>query len=403
MLLASKSERGKLEREKMEQPTQMNDLCRQKLLGYAESFQELANSFDDTYLGMAKDRESILEEYRHQESKRVICDNLSQMAQIMERVATKELEYWPMEPRYCRLVTRALREEGIMVENLCYLPCGNGQQAIGMTLWTMEKGGIPVAEVVDMLSVLLRRPLQISATSPYLVDKTSRSFLFVEEAKYIALTGFAKVVRENEMISGDSYAFLESERGKMTIMLSDGTGSGEKAGRDSGKVLDLMEKMLEAGYTTKSALHLVNSALYAKNEDGNHPTIDICNVDLHRGNCEFFKIGGAVSFLKRGDSAEVIEWNHLPLGIFQSIEAESVSKQLQDGDFIIMMSDGVLDAFGEEDYRERLLYTIEGMKEQNPGEFAEKLLHMAICACGGRIGDDMTVIVAGIWENSAIS
>lgn len=254
-----------------------------------------------------------------------------------------------------------------------------------------------------MLSVLLRRPLQVSTVSPYLVDSTSRTFLFVEEAKYIALTGFAKVVRENEVVSGDSYTFLESEKGKMTIMLSDGTGSGEKAGRDSGKVLDLLEKMLEAGYTTKAALHLINSALYARGEDGNHPTIDVCNLDLYQGTCEFFKVGGAISFLKRGDVAEPIEMNQLPLGIFQTIDVECVSKQLQDGDFIIMMSDGVLDAFGEDDYEERLLYAIEGMGEQNPGEIAEKLLHMAICACQGRISDDMTVIVAGIWENSAIS
>lgn len=398
MLLTSKIERGR-----NEQPTQINDLCRQKLLGYAESFQELANSFDDTYVGTAGDRSKCLEEKRSWENKRVIYDNLSEMAQIMERVATQELQYKPMEPRYCRLLTRALQEEGINVENLCYLPCDNGQQAIGMTLWTMEKGGIPIPEVEDMLSVLLRRPLQASAVSPYLIDKISRSFIFVEEAKYIALTGYAKVVRENEIVSGDNYAFFESEKGKMTILLSDGTGSGEKAGKDSGRVLDLMEKMLEAGYSTESALNLMNSVLYAKGEDSNHPTIDICNLDLYQGTCEFFKVGGALSFLKRGKSAEVIEMNQLPLGIFQKIQVERIFKQLQDGDFVIMMSDGVLDAFGEDDYEETLLHVIEEITEQNPGEIAEKLLHLAIHSCEGHICDDMTIIVVGMWENSAIS
>lgn len=389
--------------EKQKQTTQINEFCRQKLLGYAESIQELANSFEDKFVGTGTDRLSLLEERRSWENRRVIYHNLSEMAQIMKKVAKEDLQYEPMEARYQRLLIRALREEGILAENLCYVPCDNGQKAVGMTLWTMEKGGIPTTEAEDMLSVLLHRPLQASAVSPYLIDRQSRSFIFVEEAKYIALTGFAKVVRESEVISGDSYAFLESQKGKMTILLSDGTGSGEKAGKDSGEVLDLLEKMLEAGYSIESALQLVNSALYARGEDGNHPTIDVCNLDLYQGKCDFLKVGGTLSFLKRGETAESVEISNLPLGIFQNIQVEKLSKQLQDGDFVIMMSDGVLDAFGEDDYEDTLLHAIEEITEQNPAEIAEKLLHFAIHSCGGHIRDDMTIIVAGMWENSTIS
>lgn len=187
----------------------------------------------------------------------------------------------------------------------------------------------------------------------------------------------------------------------MTILLSDGTGSGEKAGRDSGQVLDLMEKMLEAGYGINSAVGLVNSALYAKGEDMNHPTIDVCHLDLYCGKCDFYKVGGAPSFLKRGNSAETIAMGNLPLGIFRNIEKEKITRQLQDGDYLIMMSDGVLDAFGE-DGEELLRNAICNLTEQNPGEMAEALLHRAILSCEGHIADDMTILVAGIWENSSI-
>jgi len=274
---------------------------------------------------------------------------------------------------------------------------------VAMNLWTIHKGGRISGRVADMLSVLLQKQLQVSVVSPYLIERKNQSFVFVEEAKYIALTGFAKAIRENEVISGDNYAFLESERGKLNILLSDGTGSGEKAGRDSGKVLDLMDKMLEAGYDVSNALSLINAALYAKGEDGNHPTLDMCSLDLHMGKCDFYRVGGAVSFLKRGKMAEPIEAGNLPLGIFQKIQVECISKDLQDGDYLIMMSDGVLDAFGEDDYLDTLTMIIEEITEQNPGEIAEKLLHTAIRACGGRIGDDMTILVAGIWENSGIT
>ena len=390
---------SKIERQKREQTIQVTDLCRQKLLGYAESFRELAKSFDGQFEGNGEDRQSILEERRIWENRRVICDNLSEVAQIMTKVAKEEFRYQPMEGRNQRIIIRALREEGIKVDNLCYIPDDNGQQTVGMTMYTMRKGGRLASEVADMLSVLLNRQMQVSAVSPYLVDQKNRSFVFVDQARYIALTGFAKAVRENELISGDNYAFLESEKGKLTILLSDGTGSGEKASRDSERVLDLMEKMLEAGYGTEPAVSLINSALFAKGEDSNHPTIDICNLDLYQGKCEFVKVGGAVSFLKRGEKVEQIAVGNLPLGIFQNVQIQKIDRKLRDGDYIIMMSDGVLDAFVEDIGEEAFMDAIGGLTEQNPEEIAEKLLHLALRFSEGHIYDDMTIIVAGVWES----
>lgn len=394
---------SKTERQKKEQTIQISDLCRQRLLGYAEGFQELARSFNGRFEGSEEDRQSFLEERRIWENRQVICDNLNEVAQIMAKVAREEFHYQPIEDRNRRLIVRAMREEGILVDNLCYIPGDSGQRAIGMTMFTVRKGGRLASEVADMLSVLLHKQLQVSAVSPYLVDQNSRSFIFVEQAKYIALTGFARAVRENEVVSGDNYSFLESEMGKLSILLSDGTGSGEKASRDSERVLDLMEKMLEAGYRTETAVNLINLALFAMGEDSNHPTLDICNLDLYTGSCEFLKVGGAVSFLKRGDRVEEIQVGNLPLGIFQNIQVPCISRKLEDGEYLIMMSDGVLDAFADQEYDDTLAGAIGELGDQNPGEIAEKLLQLAIRSGGGRIYDDMTIIVAGIWESNGIT
>ncbi len=181
-------------------------------------------------------------------------------------------------------------------------------------------------------------------------------------------------------------------------MLSDGTGSGEKAGRDSERVLELMEKMLEAGYDTDTAVNMVNTALFAAGEDDNHPTLDICDIDLYQGKCEMRKVGGAASFLKRGTEVELLTTGNLPLGVFGQVEAESLHKQLQDDDYLIMVSDGVVDAFGGEGYESAMVNIIAQMRDRNPGEIAERLLRIALHASGGRIADDMTVVAIGIWE-----
>ncbi len=39
--------------------------------------------------------------------------------------------------------------------------------------------------------------------------------------------------------------------------------------------------------------------------------------------------------------------------------------------------------------------------DEAPGELAERLLRLALIAAGGRMRDDMTIAVIGVWENSA--
>ncbi len=388
-----------LDRKKEEQySAQISDLCRQKLLGYAQTFQELAKSFDGEFVATGSDRQGLLDARKSWESRQVICSNLNEVAQIMTEMAREVFHYQPLEERKRRMLMHALRAEGIIMENICYIPNAAGKRALGITMYTEKKGGRSAQEVADMLSVLLKQQFEVSISSPYLIDQTSRSYIFVGEARFIALTGFAKVMKENESISGDNYSLLESERGRLTVILSDGTGSGEKAWEDSERELDFIEKMLEAGYGIQTAVNLVNSALFARGEEQNHPTLDICDIDLYEGKCEFCKVGGAASFLKRENTVELLEAGSLPLGIFQSVQTQVIPKDLNSGDYLIMMSDGVLDALGENDYEEAMSNAILEMTEQNPKTIAEKLLQMAIYAGGGHIMDDMTILVVGVWD-----
>lgn len=394
------------ERESLQDHIRVPELCRQRLLHYAESFQELARSLEtggEEEIFRNTDRRDYLEKRKAIENKMIISHNLCEVAHIMNQLADELFRCRPLEERYRKLLLHALRAESIYADHFCYLTDKTDDtHAISMTLYTDKKGGQPAVQVADMLSVLLNRPLQLAATSPYLVEQEPHNFVFMEEAKFVSLTGFCKVTKENETVSGDHYSILESEKGKMTLILSDGTGSGERASRDSEKVLDLMEKLLEAGYETEAAVNMVNVAFFAGNTEYSHPTLDVCEMDLYNGACSFCKVGGAASFLKRGDHVEQISQGSLPLGIFRSVEASKINRQLQDGDYIILMTDGVLDAIGEEDYERVMEEQIAGLPQVSPGEIAEKLLEMALCSCEGHIRDDMTVLVAGIWENAAV-
>lgn len=421
-------------REKQEQLSIMlSDYGRGRLLAYADSFRELSRSYrGESPWGRGEQREGasrqqVLEERRLWENRQVLCDNLEEMSQIMARLASEVFRLTPLPLREERLVARALKQEGITVLDLFYIdlpgredaleegedPEGAGSSAratLGLHMHTQRMVGHGSQEVADMLSVLLGRRLVVSVTSPQIIEEREGTYLFVEEPRFVVLSGSARAVKENEAVSGDNYSIIQSDRGWMTVLLSDGMGSGPAAGADSSQVLEMMEKMLEAGFETDMAVSLVNSALLASEDASgrrNMSTLDICSLNLYQGMCVFRKVGAAASFLKSNSYVEQISLPGLPLGVLAAGEGEearqalrqSVSRELIDNDYIIMMSDGVLDALREGGYEEAMVHYLEGMREQHPEEMARNLLQFVLRCSQGRIMDDMTVLVLGVFDS----
>lgn len=388
-------------RKREEWSLQIPDLCRQQLLNYAESFLELAKSFGGDFVARQSDRRELLEEHRLWENRQVISSNLIEVSKIMTQMAGEVFHFRPMDRRRGKMIIQALKEEGIYAGPPLFFPDREGNGAIGISLTTEKRNGVPGEFVADYLSVLLKRRLKLSVNSPCLVDTTERLFLFVEEPELVTLTGFARVVKDMESVSGDNYSILESECGRLNLLISDGTGSGEKACEDSTRVLDLMEHLIETGYDMDRAIGLVNAAMFVREDGTGHPTLDVCSLDLYHEKGVFYKSGGAVSFLKRGRKVTCIEGGSLPLGIFQSPEIRREEVDVESGDYIIMVTDGVSESFPDE--VDGLETFIGAISEQNPREIAEKIMQGVILANEGHVRDDMSILVVGIWTNTGIS
>ena len=159
-----------------------------------------------------------------------------------------------------------------------------------------------------------------------------------------------------------------------------------------------MEKFLEAGFQVEIAIQMINSALLAGGENCNMPTLDLCSLDLYSGECRFVKVGSASSYIKRQHLVDRISAGNLPLGIFPKPDMEAVGRVLMDGDYIIMVSDCVLDALSQGIGEDMLSEFIGGISLENPGEIASAILNFGIQQSRGRIRDDMTVLVTGIWK-----
>ncbi len=378
---------------------------RRKLLTYADSIRELAESFRETENNrevlpeeVNTDRRDFVWQKRLNENKDLMIEHLQEMAQIMTQLAEEARRCVPMGERRYKQISHALREVDIQLKNLYLIENETGRMEVSITVKNIKKNSLSSEEIGDLLSVLLGMRLVSAQDNPFFVGADWQTFYYVEEARYHVLTGVAKAVKETEKISGDNYAFFETQTGNLTAVLSDGMGSGDKACNDSTMVVELMQKFLEAGFQMEMAIQMINSALMAGEENANMSTLDLCSMDLYSGECHFVKVGSAGSYIKRQHLVDRISSGNLPLGIFQKPDMEAVGRSLMDGDYIIMISDGVLDALSQGIGEDMLPEVIGSTNLENPGEMANAILNFCIHQCRGRIRDDMTVLVIGIWK-----
>ena len=220
----------------------------------------------------------------------------------------------------------------------------------------------------------------------------------MEGPRFHTLQGIAKIGKGCRKISGDSFSMMEMPGGRKGIILSDGMGAGEAAFKESAMVVEMLEELLAAGFPKETAIQMLNTALVMGREEVRFSTIDMSVFDLYSGKCEFVKAGASTTFVKYEDKVETIKSTSLPIGVLPKLEVDCVVRSLCDGNFVVMVTDGVLDALpvGEQELIMKMI--IEGTSITNPKEMAHHILEQVL-ECSGEIPlDDMTIMVVGMWS-----
>ncbi len=332
------------------------------------------------------------------ENRVAVAGQLTEMANIMEEMAMEMYEVKEIGVTLDSDIKDRLKREGIIIRNLLCVENQAKRLEIYMTVKVDKTGCIASRDIGEYLSLVCRKTMVPSLNSKTMINKEYSTVMFEEDTNFRLLYGTAKSVKNEEVISGDNYSFSELENGKMVVCLSDGVGSGIEAYRESETVIDLMEQFLEAGFSKETAVKMINSTLVVKAEEQFYPTMDICELDLYSGVCEFLKIGSSTTYIKRDNWVETIQSTSLPIGVFHQPDCDTTSKKLYDGDFIIMITDGVLDAIPLETQDETICGIIMETNTNNPKEMAKMILDKASSYQENGVLDDMTVIVLGIWK-----
>ena len=145
---------------------------------------------------------------------------------------------------------------------------------------------------------------------------------------------------------------------------------------------------------------MINSALVLQRSDGLFSTGDLCSLDLYTGVCSFLKAGAATTFIRRDQWVETISSTSLAAGLVQQLDFDTSVKKLYDGDYLVMVTDGVLDALPLKQEEETMKEILLNIHSTSPREFGRAVLERVLSYCEYRAKDDMTVLVAGVWKKA---
>jgi len=332
------------------------------------------------------------------ESRALVSEQLGGVAHIMGSLAADldiELDF---KTDLERKIINACNLHKIQTESVLVLQNKAGKYEV--TIERINTDERRTKQLAILAGHILGRKMTIADDTRMPAQETSR-LLLIEARPFSIAFAVAKTAKTSTRESGDSHSFVELPDGHCLIALSDGMGSGRRARLESTAAIELLEEFLESGFDADTAVSMINSALLLKSGDELFSTLDICSIDLHDGAAEFIKIGASTTFLLRDGAVDIIRSWTLPVGVMQSVETDTTRRRLQHGDMLVMVTDGVLDS----DLRGRekeswIVQTLTNFPARNPQDMADHLLACASDNYGGVIKDDMTVLVAGIWEKA---
>ena len=225
------------------------------------------------------------------------------------------------------------------------------------------------------------------------LNKNVCSYTYISDDKYLLQVGVAKAKKDDSIVSGDSISQTKLADGKYLLAISDGMGSGSEASKNSKIAISMLERLLSSGFDKETSINLINAAIMNANKEEMYATLDIQILDLYAGKMEILKNGACPTYVKRNKNVTIIKSNSLPTGIMSEINIDTYDKDLENGDIVVICSDGIIESNKEYANKELWIkYLLEEIQTDSPEKIADIILHEAIDNDFGKAKDDMSVI-----------
>lgn len=348
----------------------------------------------DAMIALRREDEAAQRITRQAEAQRdMLVTHLTAMSGAARRFAMLSSGdcWWDMAAS--RRIRRELAERAMPVA-LSYVRRiqGHAQAAFELQHITGARG--QADQLILLTSAILETPMQLSSLDGDRVILTEQPLLH-------AVAGAATAAITGSEVCGDTAWTGLLQDGRCLAVLADGMGHGERAALISRQTVELLRLCLDAGYTRQQALTAVNGMLLLGGSGERFAAADLLTLDLWKGSAALDKLGMPPSWLLRQGRLERLHGDGLPLGILDEIAESDINLKLQPGDALILLSDGVEDAFGSPDALEAAVES--ALQCDTPADAAQQIVDAAFAADGDRRRDDQSALVLFIRRTEHVN
>ena len=244
---------------------------------------------------------------------------------------------WPEGSRApgprCRIICRVLPEkEELLLAFSLLKDALNTEQKWQRRL--AENRKVVTLQLAGLAQIMAEIAKEVRVGPAAAAEKLKDRFFHME-------LGIAQAARGGQKICGDYYSYLELRDGRQALVLSDGMGNGSRAQQESKAAVQLVERLLLAGFDKDTVVRTVNTILQLRSSEETFATLDVLLLDTEKGEALFLKNGAAPSYLYSGGGVREIESPSVPLGILDEVELKPRRVILEDDALIVMVTDGI--------------------------------------------------------------
>jgi len=323
----------------------------------------------------------------------IIASEAVGVSEILRGLALETGALLKYQSRLERNLAEQLFKNGFVASEL--LIYGEEERTCVSVILTMKEFSLSYLQ--NVISNTLGMEMSLKDKADVSEDKFYLSF--AKACDYDAVFGIAKVKKDGSNISGDTHSVVRISDKKFLVALSDGMGSGEYAENVSSTALSLIESFYKAGLNSTLILNTVNKLLTINTEDS-FTALDVSVIDLTDCSADFIKYGSPYGFIVSDNGIRIIEGNSLPLGIVDELKPSVCNAFLNDGDMVVLVTDGVSDAFASSG---EVIDYLRSVSAKNPQTLADDLLSHAVRLSGGNKKDDMTVLAVRVFKKAVSS
>lgn len=325
---------------------------------------EVLDSINEQY-GIFTARE--VAERRVSQVRSVVSGQFSGMSEMLEDLSREMEQCERFDTAAEDRITALLEKSGVRPTELSCRLSSEGRMTVEIEAARQDREAFSDKELLAALSKACDRAMDkpcVSATADCCRVKIG------EKPMLAASLGLAQHVCNNGELCGDNYDHFHDGGGRLVVVISDGMGTGGRAAVDGAMAAGILSRLYQAGLSFDCALRIVNSALVVKSGDESLATLDIFSINLFTGEAEFLKAGAPLTLVRKKGRVIRIDAPSLPAGILTEIGFAREQATLDDGDWVLMVSDGAV-ANGDE-WLESQLADWKGEDEQELADFVIK-------------------------------